>query len=146
MNILEIGANVGYYTLISAKIIKGKGHIYAFEPAPFNFRSLVANVNINGFEDVVEFHREGIADKKGTLTFYLYSKCNLIQHPKCMTVVQILPNVCPQSWFSHVWPISPAACINTYPSGSTTSTLQQRRYWSSARFLSCVYVAFLYQL
>ncbi len=77
MNILEIGANIGYYTLIAAKMIKDKGHIYAFEPSPQNIRSLIANIYINGFENIVEVHREGIADKTGRLTFFLYSKSNL---------------------------------------------------------------------
>lgn len=77
MNLLEIGANIGYYALISARIIKDRGHIYAFEPSPQNVRSLIANIYINEFEDIVEVHREGIADKPGKLTFFLYTKCNL---------------------------------------------------------------------
>lgn len=77
MNILEIGANIGYYTLIAARIIKDNGHIYAFEPSPQNVRSLIANIYINGFENIVEVHREGIADKTSKLTFFLYSKSNL---------------------------------------------------------------------
>ena len=77
MILLEVGANIGYYALIGARIIGDKGHIYAFEPSPQNIRSLIANVYINGFENIVEVHRKGIADKSSKLTFFLYTKSNL---------------------------------------------------------------------
>ena len=82
MSLLEIGANIGYYTLIAARIIKKKGHIYAFEPSPQNTRFLVANIYTNGLENIVEVHREGVADKTGKLPFFLYTKSNLCSFAK----------------------------------------------------------------
>jgi FkbM family methyltransferase len=77
MVLLEIGANIGYYTLIAARIIGGQGHIYAFEPSPQNFKSLVDNVTINGFDDIVEAHKKGLGDKTGKSKFFLSTKSNM---------------------------------------------------------------------
>ena len=49
MTILDIGANIGYYTLLAARCLHGSGHVYAFEPEPFNFRLLATNVKKNGY-------------------------------------------------------------------------------------------------
>lgn len=41
---LDIGANIGYFTLILAKLCT---HVYAFEPDPANYRILTDNIIIN---------------------------------------------------------------------------------------------------
>jgi len=52
MTVLDIGANIGYYTLMIARGLQGSGQVYAFEPEPFNFRLLAANVKTNGYTNV----------------------------------------------------------------------------------------------
>lgn len=47
--VLEIGANIGYYTLIFAKLVGEKGKVFAFEPDPTNFALLKKNIEINGY-------------------------------------------------------------------------------------------------
>lgn len=51
--VLDIGANIGYYTLIFAKIVGENGKIFAFEPDPTNFLLLKKNVEINGYKNVI---------------------------------------------------------------------------------------------
>ncbi len=46
--VLDIGANIGYYTLIFARCVGPTGHVYAFEPDPGSFALLQKNVQING--------------------------------------------------------------------------------------------------
>jgi len=53
MNILDIGANVGYYTLHLAALVGDKGKVFAFEPDPSNFSILEKNVNLNNFRNVI---------------------------------------------------------------------------------------------
>jgi len=52
MTVVDIGANVGYYTLLAAKLTGPSGHVYAFEPSPENFRLLQRNVEANGYQNV----------------------------------------------------------------------------------------------
>jgi FkbM family methyltransferase len=49
MTVLDVGANVGYFSLIAAREMKGKGRIYAFEPLPVNFELLRKNAEVNGY-------------------------------------------------------------------------------------------------
>ncbi len=50
--VLDIGANIGYYTLIFAKGVGINGHVYAFEPEPQNFALLSKNASINSYKNV----------------------------------------------------------------------------------------------
>ncbi len=49
----DIGANVGLYSLYAAKQNKNI-KTYAFEPHKINFVTLVQNINLNGFGDVID--------------------------------------------------------------------------------------------
>ena len=45
MRVVDIGANIGYYTLLMARLTGPKGDIIAFEPDPDNYRLLTKNIN-----------------------------------------------------------------------------------------------------
>lgn len=51
--VLDIGANIGYYTLIFAKLVGEDGKVFAFEPDPTNFALLKKNVEMNGYKNVM---------------------------------------------------------------------------------------------
>lgn len=51
--VLDIGANIGYYTLVLAKAVGSRGAVHAFEPVPRLFETLRRNVGANGFRNVV---------------------------------------------------------------------------------------------
>jgi len=53
MCIVDIGAHIGYYTLLFAKLTGENGKVFAFEPDPENFSLLTKNVEINGYKNVV---------------------------------------------------------------------------------------------
>lgn len=68
--VIDIGAYVdGWYTLLAAKLIGSKGHVYAFEPHPIYFQRLKENVQINQLTNVT-LERLGIFNKNGSSTFY----------------------------------------------------------------------------
>jgi FkbM family methyltransferase len=50
--VLDIGAHIGYYTLIFAKLVGRSGRVFAFEPDPTNFALLEKNVRMNGYSNV----------------------------------------------------------------------------------------------
>ncbi|WP_390553814.1 FkbM family methyltransferase [Singulisphaera acidiphila] len=68
--VLDIGANIGYYTLIFARLVGDKGRVYAFEPDPTNFRLLKKNVRANGYQNVI-FVNKAVAETSGPLSLYL---------------------------------------------------------------------------
>lgn len=50
--VLDIGANVGYFTLLAARLVGPEGRVYAFEPEPGNYAVLVKNLGLNGYKNV----------------------------------------------------------------------------------------------
>jgi|GEM_PF-336959 len=68
--VLDIGANIGYYTLIFARLVGEHGHVYAFEPDPTNYRLLKKNVRANGYNNVTFIHK-AVAETSGPLKLYL---------------------------------------------------------------------------
>lgn len=68
--VIDAGAHIGYYTLLFAKLVKEKGHVYAFEPSLENFKLLEKNVAINGYKNVTLINK-ALSDKKGVVNLYL---------------------------------------------------------------------------
>ena len=52
MRVLDVGANIGYFTLLFARSVGPTGHVYAFEPEPRNFELLQRNLARNGYTNV----------------------------------------------------------------------------------------------
>lgn len=68
--VLDIGAHIGYYTLIFAKLVGEEGKVFAFEPEPTNFSLLKKNVELNGYKNVILIQK-AVSNKTGTLKLYL---------------------------------------------------------------------------
>ncbi len=52
-SVLDIGAHIGYYTLLLAKATGTNGKVYAFEPEPMNYKLLEKNILYNEYHNVV---------------------------------------------------------------------------------------------
>ena len=67
---IDIGANVGYYTLLAAHITGPSGKVIAFEPEESNYSTLVKNVTLNKFTNAVCI-RKAAGEGTGSATLYL---------------------------------------------------------------------------
>jgi FkbM family methyltransferase len=52
MTVIDIGAHIGYYSLLFAKCVGPSGRVFAFEPLPGNFALLQKNVRLNNLQNV----------------------------------------------------------------------------------------------
>ena len=68
MNVIDIGANIGLFTLILAKLVGKSGHVYSFEPDPQLFQILNENVKLNQLENVSTFQL-AVSNKIGKAKF-----------------------------------------------------------------------------
>lgn len=75
--ILDLGVNIGYYALMEAMQMQGKGKIYAIEPDPRNIEFLKKNIALNKIENLIEFEIGAISNKNGEAKFTLSNKTNL---------------------------------------------------------------------
>jgi FkbM family methyltransferase len=53
MVVVDVGAHIGYYTLLAARLAGKTGQVFAFEPEPYNFTLLKKNVQINDYKNVI---------------------------------------------------------------------------------------------
>ena len=66
--VYDIGANVGFYTLIASKLITNTGRVYAFEPLPRNLIYLKKHIELNHITNV-EIFDVALSDTVGMLSF-----------------------------------------------------------------------------
>jgi hypothetical protein len=68
MKYLEIGANVGYFTVLASALVGNTGRVHAFEPEPAAFSLLEINCSLNHFRHLCELSPLAMsdADARGT--------------------------------------------------------------------------------
>jgi FkbM family methyltransferase len=64
----DLGANVGYFTLIAARLVGAEGHVRAYEPLPTNAAALRRSVALNGLSNVTVIEA-AVASAVGTASF-----------------------------------------------------------------------------
>jgi FkbM family methyltransferase len=52
MTFVDIGANIGYYTVLAATVVGPRGRVISIEPDPYNYGLLRRNININKLMNV----------------------------------------------------------------------------------------------
>lgn len=65
---IDVGANVGHYSLLAAGGCRAK--VIALEPIPETFEKLKANTQLNKLEELIDCRNLGVGDQAGALYFY----------------------------------------------------------------------------
>ena len=72
MTVIDIGAFVGWYTLLAARQVGPYGKVYAFEPDPRNYTLLSENLLRNKLHERVVVIPKAVSDDAGARTFFLH--------------------------------------------------------------------------
>jgi len=73
---IDIGANVGAYSLIASRLVGKSGKVIAFEPASKSFLRLLKNISLNGITNIVP-ERLAVIDKTTQTDLYISGSQNL---------------------------------------------------------------------
>jgi FkbM family methyltransferase len=68
--VLDIGANIGFFSLIYAKGVGSEGRVFSFEPGPENVAILRKNIEANGYTNV-EIIPKAVSDTSRSVDLYL---------------------------------------------------------------------------
>jgi FkbM family methyltransferase len=68
--VLGIGANIGYYSLMEARLVGPRGKVYAIEPVPHNMKLLEDNIRLNNYGNIETF-RLAMGQSDGVSKIYL---------------------------------------------------------------------------
>jgi len=100
--VLDIGANIGFYTQILSELVGETGKVYAFEPDKTNYTYLLRNA---GHLKNVEFFNKAVSEKSGKITLYhsdllnvdhkTYATANYTSSTEidCIAVDDIIPDL-----------------------------------------------------
>ena len=92
-NVIDLGANIGYFTLILAKLVGPTGKVFAFEPDPRNLALLKKNVEYNNYKNVIIVPK-AVSNVNDKCTLYTGQKTfgqNKIYKPKNTKTQKFIP-------------------------------------------------------
>ncbi len=78
MTYIDVGANIGYFSVLASDLVGETGKVIAFEPDEANFKLLEKNIALNRAQNITAV-KKGLSDTIGTARFYLNEK-NLCSH------------------------------------------------------------------
>jgi FkbM family methyltransferase len=66
---VDVGANIGWHTLIAASRVSPNGRVFAFEPVSSTFSELQSNIDLNRLTNV-ELYQIGLSDSSGSVDIF----------------------------------------------------------------------------
>jgi FkbM family methyltransferase len=68
--VVDVGANIGFYTLLLSQLVTNSGRVLAFEPMPVGLERLRTNLRLNAVRNV-DVREQAVAATNGTARFFL---------------------------------------------------------------------------
>lgn len=69
--VLDIGANIGHFTIIMAELVGREGKVFAFEPDPVSFETLKNNVEKYNYNNIT-LVQKAISNTNGKANLYIH--------------------------------------------------------------------------
>jgi len=66
---VDVGANIGVYSIISSNLVGDSGKVFAFEPDPVSFSNIKENIVENSLQNV-QVVNKAVSDKNGKASFF----------------------------------------------------------------------------
>ena len=67
---IDIGANIGYFSMLAANMVGSTGRVVSFEASTPMLKMLKTNVDRNGMTDIIRIVHVAVADKETILTLH----------------------------------------------------------------------------
>jgi FkbM family methyltransferase len=100
---IDVGANIGYFTLLAAHLVGSRGAVVAIEPSPSMYAALRDNIRLNGLNNVHTINA-AVYDRRELVPFYRGPQGNagmasIRRHPdvvefECTVSADVLPELC----------------------------------------------------
>lgn len=68
--VVDVGAHIGYFTLLMAALVGPLGRVLAFEPNPENYQRLLGHLAANGLQNVTPFQM-AVGDQRGVVDLWI---------------------------------------------------------------------------
>lgn len=72
---LDIGSNIGYFTLLGSHLVGKKGEVFSFEASPEMMKCLDENVRLNNLYNV-HLYQNAVSDAEGDIAFHIATSSN----------------------------------------------------------------------
>ena len=76
MTVYDVGANIGYITLMMAHNVGNQGHVFAFEALPVNVERIQKNIVLNNLSNV-SIISAAVLDKTAPVRFYVHDSVGM---------------------------------------------------------------------
>ena len=77
MVLYDIGANIGYISLMLARLSAPQGQVFSFEALPANLQRLQENVKLNGMESRIHIQPRAVIDQSRKVKFLIHSSTSM---------------------------------------------------------------------
>jgi FkbM family methyltransferase len=67
---IDIGSNIGLFSLHASKLVGKTGKVFSIEPSPVTYKRLVNNISLNSFDNMTPINK-GLSNEEGELSLYI---------------------------------------------------------------------------